>query len=118
MKTIATLILMTLTLNSHASEKCNEVVSGYETQDEMYVVCKDLSHLTNNNASKLIINIFNQYKGPPDEILVYFVASKKSVGLNNPVGNELVGSYYTHSNELEIWPNSKTKKRVIKIKWE
>jgi len=109
---------MTLASNIYASEKCSKVVSGYEAQDIMYVICKDLSHLSNKKASELIINIFNQYKGPPDEILVYFVASKSSVGKTNPEGNELVGSYYTHSSELEIWPNSKNKKRVIKIKWE
>lgn len=118
MKIIAAFILMTLTINIFASNNCNKVVSGYEAKDIMYVICKDLSYLTKNKASELIINIFNQYKGPPDEILVYFVASKKSVGITNPEGNELVGSYYTHSNELEIWPNSKTNKRAIKIEWK
>ena len=118
MKIIATLLFMVLTINAYASEKCNTVVHGYEAQDIMYVVCKDLSHLTNKKASQLIISIFNQYKGPADEILVYFVASKGSVGKINPEGNELVGLYYTHSRELEIWPNSKNKKRVVKIKWD
>ena len=116
MKVIFAIILTIIASNIYASEKCSKVVSGFEAQDIMYVICKDLSFLSNNEASRLIINIFNQYKGPPDEIRIYFVASSKSVGISNIKGNELVGSYYTHSNELEIWPNSKSNKRVINIK--
>ncbi len=118
MKIYTTLLFLCVALNTYASEKCNKVVPGFETQDIMYVICKDLSPLSNIEASELIINILNQYKGPPDEILVYFVVSKKSVGKTNMEGNELVGSYYTHSNELEIWPNSKNKKKAIKVKRE
>ena len=117
MKIITAFILMALVFNAQATEMCNKVVSGYESQDVMYVLCNDLSSLSSNEASQLIVNVFNQYKGPPDEILVYFVAAKELVGNPNIKDNKLVGSYYTHNNNLVIWPNSKTNKREIQIKW-
>ena len=116
MKIITTLLFLVSTLNVFASEKCDKVVPGFEAKDTMYVICEDLSSLSQAKASELITNLVKQYKGPPDEIIIYFVTTEDSVGKSNLKGSELAGVYYTHSHKLEIRPNSKKNKRTIEIK--
>jgi hypothetical protein len=118
MKNFVLLLIILLSFSTHASSACDKVVSDYETKDIMYVICSDLSTLSDEEASDLIIRLFNQYKGPPDEVAIYFVLSAELVGKTNPEGNELVGFYYTHNNKLEIWPNLKSRKKVIEVTWK
>ena len=117
MKYIA-LILIFLSTFAIANDDCSKVVNGYEKSSSMYVICDDLTKLDKLSASDLIINLFNQYKGEPDEIAIYFVKSKEFLGEHDFSGNELTGFYYTHSNKLEIFPNSTTNKKVIEIEWK
>ena len=81
----------------------------------MFVLCTKLDMVDNAQATKLVKSIMAQYKGPPDEILVHFVKSKSSVGDTNISPEEFVGYYYTHSNELVIWPEIKSKTKTFKI---
>ncbi len=117
-KLSATIILMFLVFPSIVSA-CGKVAEGYEDRDKMYVVCPNLSNLSNDDASQLVLNVMNQYKGPPDEVIVYFVSSKKVVGKPEAEINamELVGYYYTHSHQLIVWPKLKTLKKVVEITW-
>ena len=112
-----TLILFLLATPLLAFAECDKVVPGYEDKDVMYVLCGELSINNSNEATKLMKKIMSQYKGPPDEILVYFVRSKSSVGVENPKAEEMVGYYYTHSNELVVWPEIKSKTKAFKIEW-
>ena len=118
MKYTVAALSMFLSLGAHVSWACDRVAAGYETKDIMYVVCTDLSGLSGQEASDLIGKLFDQYKGPPDEVAIYFVASPTLVGKVNPSGNELVGFYYTHNNSLEIWPNSISNKKLVKVTWQ
>lgn len=99
---------------------CDKVVDSYESKDTMYVVCPNLANLSNDNSSKLVFRILAQYKGPPDEVTVYFVSNSSMVGKSeSDMGEqELVGYYYTHNHELVIWPNSKSLKRVVQLTWQ
>ena len=110
-------LLLFLITPSFVFAECENVVPGYETKDIMYVLCSELSISSSSEATRLIKTILGQYKGPPDEILVYFVKSKSSIGVENPSQEELVGYYYTHSNELVIWPGNKSKTVAFKIDW-
>ena len=118
-KFIATFITLLAIVFSSSSFACNKVAQGYEDKDTMYVVCGNLSGLSSDKASKLVRSIMSQYTGPPDEIIVYFVASSDLVGKaeNAMSETELVGYYYTHSPELVIWPSSKTLKKVVGLTW-
>jgi hypothetical protein len=98
--------------------ECDKVVPGYEKEDVMYVLCSELKITNNAQATKLIKKVMGQYKGPPDEILVHFVKSESSIGVANPSAEESVGYYYTHSNELVIWPEIKSKTKAFKINWD
>ena len=118
MKYLALTFIIFFSSYTTANNDCSKVVSGYEKSDSMYVICDDLSSLDKLSASDLIINLFNQYQGEPDEIIIYFVKSKELLGKHDFSGNELTGFYYTHSNKLEISPNSKTNKKVIEIEWK
>jgi len=118
MKNFVLLLFIFLSFSAHSSSACDKVVSSYETKDVMYVICTDLSTLSDEEASDLVIRLFNQYRGPPDEVAIYFVTSAELVGKTKPEGNELVGIYYTHNNKLEIWPNLKSRKKVIEITWK
>ncbi|MDJ0832584.1 MAG: hypothetical protein QNJ69_03620 [Gammaproteobacteria bacterium] len=114
MKKSIALILLTPLL---AYAECDSVVPGYEKQDVMYVLCSELKIKNDVQATKLIKKVMGQYKGPPDEILVHFVKSQSSVGVLNPSPEQSVGYYYTHSNELVIWPDVKSKTKAFKINW-
>jgi hypothetical protein len=118
MRILLLLLSSLYSLSSLSFNECNKVAAGYENRDIMYVVCKDLSSISKDAASDLIINLFNQYKGPPDEIAIFFVASPDLIGKTNPEGRELTGFYYSHSNKLEIWPNSINNKKEIEITWK
>ncbi|WMS88382.1 hypothetical protein [Pleionea litopenaei] len=98
---------------------CDKVAEGYEISDEMYVVCSDLSHLALNEANATLKNIFEQYEGEPDEILVYFVSDEKLVGIaeDKLKPEEFVGRYYTHNSTLTIWPNIPVKRKELQLKW-
>ena len=99
----ATLIAILMFL-SFSALGCGKIEDGYETQDIMYSICPNLAELPNDSISKLIRVLLSQYKGPPDEILIYFVASNELVGKTKLEGDELVGYYYTHSHEIVVFP--------------
>ena len=103
---------------SGISNACDRVVTGYEKSDSMFVICEDLSLFSVEDASELIIGLFNQYKGPPDEVAIYFVTGKNFVGNLNIQDDNLVGFYYTHDNNLIIWPNSKNELKTLQVVWK
>lgn len=112
-----TLLFMLLSCNTAA---CDKVVDGYESKDTMYVVCPNFANLSNDQTSKLVLGVLAQYKGPPDEITVYFVANSAVAGKpeSDMDEQELVGHFYTHNHELVILPNSKSLKRVVQLAWQ
>ncbi|MEE4245627.1 MAG: hypothetical protein V2I33_09460 [Kangiellaceae bacterium] len=103
MNRILALILLLYPLFALANS-CDKVAKGYESSDDMYVVCNDLSQLSLSEANGKLKNIFEQYKGEPDEILVYFVSDNKLVGVaeDKLKPEEFVGRYYTHNSTLII----------------
>ncbi len=114
--TLPVLLVVSAT-SALAGDLCDKVVPGYERADTMYVVCASLPVNNNEKASELIREVMAQYVGPPDEIIVYFVKSKASVGKLNPSPTELAGYYYSHSNELVVWHGAQGNKATYKIKW-
>ncbi|MCP3920998.1 MAG: hypothetical protein GY714_00285 [Desulfobacterales bacterium] len=112
-----TFFILLITASLSYANDCRVVIHGFETKDTMYVLCKDLSGIDEKEAKELVIEIMGQYKGPPDEIIVYFIGSIEDLGKVNYNSKNLVGFYYTHSNELIIWPGQEGKKKVfIKIR--
>ena len=85
----------------------------------MYVVCKDLSEVTETKANQILKRVFEQYTGEPDEILVYFVSTLNFVGVpdSDISPNDLVGVYYTHDSILTVWPKVESRKKEIHLKW-
>jgi hypothetical protein len=124
MNKVAILVIMLLfPVIVMANEGCNKIVPGYEKTDSIYVICDDLSEISDSEANILIKDIFAQYQGPADEIFVFFVSSADYVGKFDAHPFEVpaekwVADYYTHSNQLTLWPKLKKKTRTIKIKWE
>jgi len=120
MKILSVTMTLLFILLSFKAVACDIVVEGYESKDTMYVVCPNLANLSNDDSSKLIFRVLAQYKGPPDEVTVYFVSNSSVVGKSeSDIGEqELVGHYYTHNHELVIWPNSKSLKRVVQLTWQ
>ena len=114
-KVILFLIGLTFSAMASAAERCNKIVSGYESSDIIYVMCDDLLGISQGAANKLIKEIFNQYKGPPDEIFVFFINSPDYVGKFEFPPEVWVADYYTHHSQLTLWPKIKEKTRVIKI---
>ena len=116
---IVLLLLSTFSLQALASDKCEKVVSGYESKDTMYVVCDSLSGITLEQANQKLKSIFDQYKSEPDEIIVYFVSSHALVGKPDSElqPEEFVGFYYTHNSTLIIWPNIKSRRKEMYLKW-
>ncbi|MDO6721582.1 hypothetical protein Q4575_19425 [Psychrosphaera sp. 1_MG-2023] len=114
-----TLIFAMFSFCVSAEDKCDQVVSGYESSDVMYVICDNLSGLTLKEANQTLEHIFEQYKGPPDEILVYFVSSKKLVGVPEKKlkPEDLIGIYYTHDSILTAWPYIESRKKEYQLKW-
>ena len=110
------LLLFSLTVPGLAFGVCDNVESGYEDKDVMYVLCSVLAVKNDGEATKLIQNIMSQYKGPPDEIFVYFVKSKSSIGKEGLTDDEITGYYYTHSNELVIRSGVDSKVKTFNIK--
>lgn len=100
------------------SNACDRVVTGYEKSDSMFVICADLSSFSVEDVSELIIGLYNQYKGPPDDVAIYFVTGKEFVGNLNIKDNNLVGFYYTHDNNLIIWPNFKDDVKTLQVVWK
>jgi hypothetical protein len=116
---ITLLLLISFSFQVLAGDECEKVVSGYETKDTMYVVCDSLTGITLEQANQKLKSIFEQYKGEPDEIIVYFVSSQKLVGKSDTElqPEDFVGFYYTHNSVLIIWPNIESRKKEMYLKW-
>ncbi|MFL0804629.1 MAG: hypothetical protein K6L81_12990 [Agarilytica sp.] len=107
------ILIILLLLASFKAFSCDKIVEGYETKDTMYSICPNFAELPDDMASKLVYVLLKQYRGPPDEILIYFVASKEFVGKDK----ELLGYYYTHSHEIVVHPGSE-KETKFKVTWK
>ncbi|MBB3170215.1 hypothetical protein [Simiduia aestuariiviva] len=116
MKVAQFLIPALLGVSSHCYG-CSVVEEGYEDKDIMYSVCPNFAELSNDNASKLVNMLLSQYRGPPDEILIYFVALKELVGKQEYEPGELLGYYYTHSHKIIMLPDTAQEKEV-EVTWQ
>lgn len=112
MKNIAAIIALLFSTSVFADEECRKIVEGYEDKDTLFVLCSDLEKYTDEEASAIVKAVFDQYTGPPDEILVYFVSKPELIGATRISGQGITGLYYTHDSILEINPNSKVSRQV------
>ena len=112
MKHFLLFISLILSPASFASEDCSKIVDGYQDKDTIFVLCSDLMKFNDAEAANIVKSIFSQYVGPPDEVLIYFVAMPELVGATRINGPGITGLYYTHDNILEINPNSGNKRSV------
>lgn len=101
-----------------AKSGCDRIVPGYEAQDVIYVLCDDLSPMTDALASELATQLLRQYIGPPDELLIRFVSSAEFVGKAEIPAEAAVGYLYTHSQQLVIWPELPEKSKTFSISWQ
>ena len=116
MKPTIGLIALLLCMIANHSYACSKAAKIDEMQSIIYSVCPNFPELPNDSASKLVKNLLSQYTGPPDEIMIYFLVSKDSVGKVQPSEGELLGLYYTHDRNIVVWPNTKQEK-IVKPIW-
>ncbi|MEY8198572.1 MAG: hypothetical protein RPS47_04970 [Colwellia sp.] len=112
---VAAIIMVLFSLQSFASENCESIAREYEVESYIYILCNDLTGTSQKEAQSIISSIFSQRKGPPDETLIYFVTSPEFIGKHEFPAEVLSGLYYTHNNELEIWPEIPSKKQIINL---
>jgi len=117
-KLVVFVIIFMFSIELHANESCNKVVSGYEKSDLMYVVCPDLPNLSLEQMNRAVKAVMAHNTIVMDEILVYFVATKGDVGNDNLKPNNFIGFYYTHDSILTLWPEIESKRKDIKINYE
>ncbi len=114
MKYISLLIFSLISLDSIASS-CRTIVKYDELQSTIYVVCPELPALSGKEASKIIEDIFASKKFAPDEYKIYFVATKNLISSTSYKSKSLIGWYYTHNQELIVWPNVESKKKILNL---
>jgi len=102
----------------YSSDGCDKIAKEFEQESYIYVICDDLAGIPLKEARTTIDTIFAQRKGPPDETLVYFITSAEHIGQHQFPAEVFVGWYYTHSNELTIWPEIPSKKQVYLLSSE
>ena len=90
---------------SEVPESCVRIHQFDEINSVLVVVCPGLPELTQGEQAAIVENVLDAYTGPPDELLIDFVSDTDS--------NELLGSYYTHSGFLTLWPKDETRKQVV-----
>lgn len=111
---------------SNSSERCTEVVRFDERNSRLFVVCPELLDMNEDEIRNTIKAIFTKFDGPPDEYFISFFSLKELAGYKNEPccesaistgdwGNAYLGEYYTHSNELTLWPAIPSKGRVLKL---
>jgi len=109
-------LLAFLCVFANHSFACDKAAKIDEMQSIIYSVCPNFPELPNDSASKLVMNLLSQYTGQPDEIMIYFLASKEGIGKLQPSKDELLGYYYTHDHKIVVWPNTK-KEKIVKPTW-
>ncbi len=115
MNRILGLILLLVSLEVRSQEKCNTIYEQDHAQSVIYVICDEIVAKTTEQAKALVVAIFQQYNGPPDETIIYFITSASYFGLYEFPPNVLSGRYYTHDNQLVIWPMVEKNKRTIAL---
>ena len=113
MKNTILLILMLVSINVY-SANCSKIVKFNQETSIIYSVCPNLEKLSSKEAERTIENIFASREFVPDEYLIYFVVAEKNIK-NKIEANALIGSYYTHSHNLTLWPEMPTKMKVIEF---
>ena len=114
MKQLITFSLIFLSSPVFADD-CLKISKYNEINSEIFVICPDLPTFDDDKALDTVRKIFSSRKFVPDEYVLYFVTDKKVDSRKSFTPDNLVGLYYTHDNELKIWPNVPAKKRVIQL---
>lgn len=114
MKYTLGLFLFFASANSFA-DSCRTIAKYDEMISTIYVVCPNLPKIPDKQAANIIDKIFASRDFEPDEYQVLFVGSLGQITDKAHTARKLIGKYYTHDNQLIIWPNDATKKRVIKF---
>lgn len=115
MKKISVSILCLLLLAPPVYAECDKVLPEYASKEVMYVLCDKITVKNTSEAASLVKKVMSQYKGPPDEIVVQFVRTREIIGVVNPPPADYVAYYYTHSNELVLWPLIKSRRKTIRL---
>ena len=94
---------------------CAEIAKYDEETSEIYVVCPNLDSLSDAEISKAVSTIFTSKEFPPDEHTIDFVLSAAYLTQATLTKDNHIGFYYTHDNQLVIWPKDSGKKRVVQL---
>lgn len=100
---------------------CDSIV-GYE-DSIIFVECESLDQYGHEDIGQIVADIFASRDWEPDEYLIYFVSSQSLADTfegqemtgTKEWGDSLIASYYTHSHEVTLWPNSQDKRQVIPL---
>jgi hypothetical protein len=109
------LIAMTLFSIKAFAAECAEIAKYDEDKSEIYVVCPNLDNLSDSEISKAISTVFASRGFVPDEYTIDFVLSAAYLTQATLTKDNHIGFYYTHDNQLVIWPKNSGKKRVVQL---
>ena len=113
MKIIITILLFVS--SSVLADDCSKIAKYDDEKSTIYVVCPNLPDFKADKAGNLVNKIFKSRNFVPDEYLIYFVASLADVYSKKIKPSNFIGRYYTHDNQLTIWPKIPYKKRTIQL---
>ena len=105
---------------------CGPILKLDPPQSSLYVYCPNLADTSPTEILSVLDKVFRSVGGVSldGEVLVIFVSDRTlfdsvdwpPIDLNamhTTWGSALVGWYYTHSGELELWPNDSAKRRTL-----
>jgi len=114
MKYILALALC-LFASSAFADTCRTIDHYDETYSSIYVVCPQLPIFTVTESKQIVEAIFSSRDFVPDEYLIYFVTTPTKLRVQELPADTLVGTYYTHSNNITLWPKLPEKKSVLQF---
>ena len=114
---IKIIFLISLLLSSNlAAASCTDVAKYDEKDSVIYVVCPELHKFSNSKLGDIVYKVLTLNKFEPDEYIVNFVSSSKYLSDKTLNQDNHIGLYYTHNNELVVWPKNKHKIRHVQLR--
>lgn len=115
MKYYLFILAITLTPNLFA-DSCLKIARYDELMSQIYVVCPDLSEKSKLEINEIVSEIFSSREFIPDEYTIDFVSSSKYLSQGKLTKTTHIGRYYTHNNQVTIWPKKLNSKLVIQLR--
>ena len=97
------------------ADSCFKIARYDDLMSQIYVVCPDLAERSNREINEIVLEIFSSREFTPDEYTIDFVLSAQYLSQEKLTKTTHIGWYYTHSNQITIWPQKPDSKKVIQL---